>query len=153
MRYLTPNLLRYGNLSLLVLFPIAWVAPLLRAGLLPLFGLSEISVISGFTALWGTDIFLAILVFFFAFVAPYAKTLMLAAVQFGRLPARLLPLLTWLGKLAMADVFLIALYIVLIKGIGVGRVETGWGLYLFTFCILFSLLLSVLTTREMKAEC
>ncbi|MFB0940589.1 MAG: paraquat-inducible membrane protein A, partial [Paracoccaceae bacterium] len=29
------------NLCLLVLFPCAWFAPLLRAGLLPLFGLSE----------------------------------------------------------------------------------------------------------------
>ena len=29
--------LKYANLALLVLFPIAWFAPLLRAGLLPLF--------------------------------------------------------------------------------------------------------------------
>ena len=43
----------------------------------------------------------------------------------------------------MADVFLIALYIVVIKGMGIGRVETAWGLYLFTFCILLSLALSL----------
>ena len=39
-------LLRLANLTLLVLFPLAWFAPLMRAGIaLPLFGLSEISVI------------------------------------------------------------------------------------------------------------
>ena len=41
------NVLRIANLSLLILFPIAWFAPFMRAGLLPLFDLSEISVISG----------------------------------------------------------------------------------------------------------
>ena len=41
-------MLRLANLSLIVLFPIAWFAPLMRAGLgLPLFSLDEISVISG----------------------------------------------------------------------------------------------------------
>ena len=48
----------------------------------------------------------------------------------------------------MADIFLIAIYIVLAKGVGVGRVETGWGLYLFTFCVLASLAISHLTPRE-----
>jgi hypothetical protein len=38
--------LRILNLSLLVLFPIAWFAPLLRAALLPVFGMDEISVMS-----------------------------------------------------------------------------------------------------------
>ena len=46
-------LLRLANLALLVLFPVAWFAPLMKAGLLPLFKLSEISVISGLQSLWG----------------------------------------------------------------------------------------------------
>ena len=50
----------------------------------------------------------------------------------------------------MADVFLIAIYITLAKGMGVGRLEVGWGLYLFTFCVLLSLALSIFTTA--KAE-
>ena len=77
------------NLALLVLFPIAWVAPLLRAGLnLPLLGLDEISVISGLVALWDTDRLLALLVALFAVVAPVAKIALLAAVQAGRLGSR-----------------------------------------------------------------
>ena len=53
---------RWINLSLLILFPIAWFAPLMRAGLLPLFGLKEISILSGLQSLWGTDVFLALVV-------------------------------------------------------------------------------------------
>ena len=51
--------LRLANLALLVLFPLAWFAPLMRAGMLPLFGLSEISVMSGLQSLWGSDVVLA----------------------------------------------------------------------------------------------
>jgi paraquat-inducible protein A len=140
-------LLRLANLALLILFPIAWFAPLLRAGLLPLFGMSEISVVSGLISLWETDIFLALLVALFALAAPYAKTIGLALVHFGRAPERLLPAIHLLSKLAMADIFLVALYIVIAKGVGVGKVETAWGLYLFTFCILASLGISIATGR------
>jgi len=140
--------LRYANLVLLFLFPIAWFAPLMRAGLLPLFGLSEISVISGLQSLWGTDVVLALLVTAFAIFAPYLKTIGLALVHFRLASPRILPALHILGKLAMADVFLIALYIVVVKGVGMARVETAWGLYLFTFCILASLAISILSGRK-----
>ncbi|MBZ8119314.1 paraquat-inducible protein A [Roseovarius sp. LXJ103] len=141
--------LRIANLSLLILFPIAWFAPMLRAGLLPLFGLSEISIVSGLQSLWGTDIPLAILVTFLALFAPYAKTALLALLHFGLLAPRALPTLHLLGKLAMADVFLIALYIVIVKGVGLATVETAWGLYLFTGCILASLAISHLSARPL----
>ena len=136
------------NLLLLVLFPIAWFAPLMRAGLLPLFGLKEISVISGMQALWDSDVALALLVTFFALFAPYLKTIGLALIHFNLLKRKVLPILSWLGKLAMADVFLIALYIVLAKGVGVGKVETAWGLYLFTACIIASIVISTLTAKR-----
>ncbi len=133
----------YANLSLLILFPIAWAAPLLRAGLLPLFGLSEISVLSGLGALWDSDVILAAIVTLLAIVLPYVKTVALALIQLRRLPRRVLPVVSILAKFAMADVFLVALYIVIAKGTGVGRIETAWGLYLFTACILASLILSL----------
>ena len=142
--------LRYLNLSLLVLFPIAWFAPLLRAGLLPLFGLSEISVISGLQSLWESDVALALLVTAFALFAPYLKTIGLALIHFGLLRRKVLPVLSYLGKLAMADIFLIALYIVVVKGVGWAKVEVAWGLYLFTACILASIAISTLTTRALR---
>lgn len=136
-----------GNLVLLVAFPLAWAAPLLRAGLLPLFGMSEITILSGIASLWRSDPVLAVLVALLALVAPYAKTLALAAVQFGLLRTAALPAIQALGRLAMADIFLIALYVVVAKGYGFGRIETAWGLYLFTGCVLASLALSHLTAR------
>ena len=140
--------IRYANLALLILFPISWFAPLMRAGLLPFFSLDEISVISGLQSLWETDVFLALAVTFFAIFAPYLKTMGLALIHFGLLRRKVAPVLGWLGKLAMADIFLIALYIVIAKGVGVGRLEVAWGLYLFTACILASLVVSFWTSQK-----
>ncbi len=120
----------------------------MRAGLLPLFGLSEISIVSGLQSLWDTDVALALLVTFLAIFAPYLKVIGLSLIQFGLMRRKVLPVLEWLGKLAMADVFLIALYIVLVKGAGHVTVETGWGLYLFTACVLASLAISHLTRKR-----
>ena len=134
------------NLALLILFPVAWFAPLLRAALLPIFGMDEISVVTGLQSLWRTDAALALLVTFLAVFAPYAKTIGLALLHFNLLSPKTLPALNILGKLAMADVFLIALYIVIAKGIGLATLETAWGLYLFTACVLLSFLVSYRST-------
>ena len=140
--------LKLANLALLILFPLAWFAPLMRAGLLPLFGLSEISVVTGLQSLWQSDVILALIVTTFAIFAPWLKTLGLALLHFNLLSAKLLPALHIMGKLAMADIFLIALYIVLVKGIGLATVETAWGLYFFTGLILASLAISTLTAKQ-----
>jgi uncharacterized paraquat-inducible protein A len=137
--------MRWLNLSLLILFPLSWFAPLMRAAVLPLFGMDEISVVTGLQSLWGSDAALALLVTFLAVFAPYAKTIGLSLIHFDLLKPAALPVLAVLGKLAMADVFLIALYIVLAKGAGVVTVETAWGLWMFTGCILASLLVSART--------
>ena len=134
--------MKYLNLALLILFPIAWFAPLLRAALLPIFGMDEISVITGLQSLWETDAALALDVTFIAIFAPYAKNIGLALLHWNLLSPKTLPVLEILGKLAMADVFLIALYIVIAKGAGHVTIETAWGLYLFTGCILASILVS-----------
>ncbi|NKX45886.1 paraquat-inducible protein A [Roseicyclus persicicus] len=140
------------NLALLVLFPVAWAAPLMRAGLLPLFGLSEISILSGIGTLWAEgEAALAALVALFALVAPLAKTVALALMHLSRAPLRLLPAVQVLSKLAMADVFLIAVYVTLAKGMAVGRVETAWGLWLFTACVLVSLGVGLATARLARA--
>lgn len=146
-----PNVPRWSlvlNLSLLVLFPVSWVAPLLRAGLkLPLLGLDEITVLSGLVALRDTDLLLALVVLVFAVIAPIGKVIGNFLVHTGRLGPRAKPVLVQLGRLSMADVFLIALYVVIIKGVAMTRVEVGWGLYLFTFCVLASLVVSMVKPR------
>ncbi|MDO8982297.1 paraquat-inducible protein A [Cypionkella sp.] len=134
--------MKYANLVLLILFPITWFAPLLRAALLPIFGMDEISVITGLQSLWGSDPAFALLVTFLAIFAPFAKTLGLMLIHFRLMSPKTLPALHILGKLAMAEVFLIALYLVIAKGAGYVTIETAWGLYLFTACILASLFIS-----------
>lgn len=150
---LLPRLL---NLSLVIAFPIAWFAPLIRTGLVPewrmpdwlggstLFEADTITVISGLQKLWATDVFLALAVTFFALVAPLLKTLGLVLIQFGWLDRRAVLPVTIMGKLAMADIFILSLYVVIAKGIGIGQIEVAWGLYLFTGCVLVSLGLSVM---------
>ena len=134
---------RAAIFALLIAFPIAWAAPLLRAAILPIFGMQEISILSGLAELWRSDIWLAAVVTLFAIIAPYAKLLALLAQTYGRLPARAAPALQLASKLAMADVFLIALYIVVAKGAGHVTVQAAWGLYLFSACVLASLALSL----------
>ncbi|MEP1537600.1 MAG: paraquat-inducible protein A [Paracoccaceae bacterium] len=142
---------RYLNLALMIVFPVAWFAPLMRAGIpLPLFDLKEISVISGLQALWKSDVFLALIVTFLAIFSPFLKTIGLACIHFGLMRRKALKALEILGKLAMGDVFLIALYIVVIKGVGFAKVETAWGLYLFTACILASIWISWATAPKTR---
>ncbi|MCB2129376.1 MAG: paraquat-inducible protein A [Rhodobacteraceae bacterium] len=141
-------MLRYANLCLFVLFPVSWFAPLMRAGLLPFFELDEISIATGLQALWTKDILLALVVASFALAAPMAKTLVLTLVQFGYLGRPWLRFVRLAGRFAMADIFLVALYIILAEGVGLGRVETAWGLYLFSACVLASLALSHLAERD-----
>lgn len=141
---------RLATLSLLILYPVAWFAPLMRAGLLPIFGLSEISVITGLQSLWGSDVFLALTVTFFAIFAPYLKTIGLALVQWNLLDPRARPVLHVLGKLAMADIFLIALYITVAKGVSYATIEVAWGLYMFTACILASLVLGLMAKHRVS---
>lgn len=142
-----------ANLTLLILFPVSWMAPLMRAGLLPFFNLSEISILSGLSSLWSNSEYaLTALVALFALISPMVKTICLTLIHLSKAPARLLPALEIAGKLAMADVFLIAVYITLAKGLSIGRVETAWGLWLFTACVLASLAISMLTAHASKTN-
>jgi paraquat-inducible protein A len=145
------SILRLANYALLVLYPMAWFAPLLKAGfILPIFGLTEISVVSGLQSLWESDAALALVVTTLAIFLPYMKTIAIALIHSRLLSPRLLPLLTWIGRLAMADVFLVALYIVITKASAPTHIETQWGLWLFTACVLASLFISALTPHRRR---
>lgn len=136
-----------ANLALLALYPLAWWAPIASAQLLPFFSGTEISILTGIRDLAESEPLLAGLVALFALAFPYGKTVALALLHAGRLPARALPLLELLGRLSMADVFLVALYIVMVKGVGIGDVTSRWGLWLFTGCVLASIWIGAATAR------
>jgi paraquat-inducible protein A len=149
--------LRFANLFLIVLFPIAWFVPLLEIGLFDkikisveifnlqfpeLFGLKEVTVVTGIQSLWSEDKYLALLVTFFALFAPMAKTIGLSLVQYDLLSEAVKPVIHFIGKLAMADVFIIAITCILIKGVGIGKMDVLWGTYLFSFCVIMSTIIS-----------
>jgi len=144
--------LTLANLALLVIFPVAWFAPLMRAGLLPIFGLDEVTILSGIASLWEDEPVLAALVALLALAAPIGKTIALTFVHFRRMPDRWLPFISILGKLAMADIFLVAVYITIARGLAIGRIETAWGLWLFTAAVLGSYLIAILTPRALASE-
>ena len=141
--------LKGANLALLALWPVAWTAPLARTALSSWFEGDAVSVLSAVATLAESAPVLAALVALFGLAIPYAKTLALAAVQFRIFSPRALPMLDALGKLSMADVFLVAVSIVVVKGVGIGTVTPAWGLYLFAACVLFSMFLSHLTARAL----
>ena len=114
------HVVKYVNLTLLILYPISWFSPLMSAGLLPLFGMSEITIMSGILTLWQDDPFLSLIVVLFAVLLPMGKTLCKVAIDFGFAPKSWTHALAVMSRFAMADVFLIALYITAAKGIGVG---------------------------------
>jgi paraquat-inducible protein A len=150
MRRRVPWALAGANLALIGLFPLAWFAPLLQVRLWRWGAEREITVINGLQALWADEPALALLVTFFAIVAPTVKVLGLALVHFRLLSPRLLGALWWIGRLAMADVFLVAVWIVAFKGLGIGQVTVLWGLWLFTGCILATLVLSLATEAQRR---
>jgi hypothetical protein len=153
---------RLVNLALMVVFPVAWFAPLIRTGLLPewqmpewlggrtVFTLDEVTVISGLQALWDADALLAMAVTFFALVAPMLKCLGTALIQWGWLSARARPAVALMAKLAMADIFILSIWIIIAKGIGVGQIEVDWGLYLFTGAVVAGLAVSLWEGRRTR---
>ena len=148
----TQSIARTINLLLLILFPAAWLAPLAEAGVVSWWSGDEITIYQGVIDLWQVDMALAGLVAFFAIVVPYLKTIAMAGIHFERIGPGALPMIEAIGKLSMADIFLIALYVVVVKGVGVGHVETSWGLWLFTGCVMASLWVGWITMKEFRAR-
>lgn len=134
---------------LAVLFPLAWFAPLMTVQVRLAFWAqgTDLSLISTLQSVWSEDAALGLVLTFAAIVAPVVKVLGTALVLMRLLSPRAQGVLWHIGRFAMADVFLIAVYVALFKGIGGGTITLGWGLHLFTACVIGSLLLSLAADR------
>jgi uncharacterized paraquat-inducible protein A len=124
----------------LLLVPVTWWLPLFTARV-PFLWRQEVSIASGLVELWRLDPPLCAIVFFFSVLAPLAKCAALAWVWHctpKERAAALLGRLSLLAKLSMTEIFLLAVIIVGIKGVGIGRVEVSAGLYGFAFILLLS---------------
>ena len=125
----------------LALVPVTWWLPLFVARV-PFLWRQEVSIASGLGELWRLDRLLCLAVFLFSVLAPAVKGAALVWVWYRvpdqPAPAPLLDRLALLGKLAMTEMFLLAVIIVGLKGVGIGTVETSWGLHVFVAVVLLS---------------
>ncbi len=135
---------------LAIAFPVAWFAPLMTVKVRLIFWASgtDVTVISTLRALWVDDPALALVLIFLTLVAPMLKLLGSALIVLHLLSPRIEGALWLLGRLAMADVFLIVVYMALFKGLDGGTITPGWGLWAYTGAVLGSLGLSLWLARR-----
>jgi len=138
---------------LAVAFPVAWFAPLMTVKVRLVFWASgtDVTLISTLQALWSDDPVLALVLGFLTLVAPMLKLLGAALVVLHLLSPRVEGALWLLGRLAMADVLLMVVYMALFKGLDGGTITTGWGLWVYTGAVLGSLGLSLWLARRKPA--
>jgi paraquat-inducible protein A len=138
----------------LALAPVGWFLPLFSARI-PFLFREEVSVVSGLRELWALDLVLYVVVLVFAVLMPLAKGAATLWVWY-RVPlghaASALDRLAILAKLSMTEVFLLAVVIVGIKGVGIGRVEVSPGLYGFVAIAVGSLLISAWATAALASK-
>jgi uncharacterized paraquat-inducible protein A len=128
----------------LVVLPMTWWMPLFRTELL-VFLENDVTVLGAVQSLAEIDLFLCAIVVMFGMAIPVLK-LIVSLYAWFVLPSGLAR--SWIGylgkisKFSMLDVFLIAVTIVGLKGVGLGKVEIEYGLYAFSATVLAILLLA-----------
>lgn len=133
----------------LATLPFTWFLPLFRTELL-IFLDNEVTVIGAARTLLKADLLLFAVIVLFGMMVPVAKLagLIFAWAMLPRETGR-----AWIGalnkisKFSMLDLFLIAVTIVGLKGVGLGKVEIAYGLYAFAAVVLMILALSFWADR------
>jgi paraquat-inducible protein A len=117
---------------------------------------SGVSVVGGiFTLFQEGEYFLFAVLSLFTLVFPCAKLGLLAIVWLEREHdlAKVRRLHAWvatLGKWSMLDVFVVAILIVAMKSAAVAEIHIGSGLYLFTFSVIVTQLVSAWIDRLLR---
>jgi uncharacterized paraquat-inducible protein A len=117
------------------------------------------SILSGIRALVAADgLWIGLLLLLFSVVFPVAKLIALRVAiserSRGKASNRLHRLLAGAGKYSMADVFVIALLVVVSKSFPGGtRVELRWGIYAFAAAALLTMLVAALADRRASNDC
>ena len=100
------------------------------------------------------DWLLAVILFFFSMVFPFAKLLSLTTLWYRRMSgaerAKTLHWLNLLGKWSMLDVFVVAILIVAAKLRDLTQVQPRIGIYLFGLAIILSMLATTHVERLAK---
>ncbi|HEY7231905.1 MAG TPA: paraquat-inducible protein A [Pseudolabrys sp.] len=136
-----------GPMSLLIaaVLPIVFFVPLLTTRLLFLVR-TDITLAHAISELFRIDKFLFAIVVVFGVIFPFLKAIMSVLCWYYfdiSRTARYLEALSYMAKLSMLDVMLLAFFVVAFKGIGIGTVEVKYGLYVYASLILASHLLNL----------
>lgn len=136
-------------LGLMIAFPVIWFAPLFSLKITLRFwaDATQFTVISTLQTLWRDSPGIALLVSFLALFAPMVKLLGIILSQHGLISRHLGPALTVMGRLAMADIFLIALAVAMIRGLDGGNITIHWGFWAFAGAVLAALALGWVKPR------
>jgi paraquat-inducible protein A len=119
-----------------LVFPVTWFLPLLTTT--KIIFKNDVSLYSGCLILLQSEIFLFVVVALFGGIVPMIKFVLLIWLWYGANEARarrLFPVMYLMDKFSMLDIFLVALLVVMIKGLG-GDIEIRYGCYVFIFVVL-----------------
>lgn len=115
-----------------------------------------VSIVEGIQRLIETGhFFVAVIILTFSIIFPLWKLGVLWAAawasEHGERPVRLLRIVANLGKYSMIDVLVVALLVVVIKGLpGGSKVELGAGFYTFSMSVLLALGMPVILRRNWR---
>lgn len=111
------------------------------------------SILSGIRALLeGDGLWIGILLLVFSVVFPIAKLIALRVALGTGAPNRLHRILRSVGKFSMADVFVVALLVVVSKSFPGGTsIDLRWGIYAFAAAALLTMVSTLLVDRRSGA--
>lgn len=136
-----------GPCSLLIVasLPLIFFVPLLTTSFW-FFSQRNITLAYAIGDLFRIDKFLFAVVVVFGVAFPFAKAVMSALCWYhfevGTVE-RYLEALSYMAKLSMLDVMLLAFFVVAFKGIGIGTVHVRYGLYVYGSLVIASLFLTL----------
>lgn len=139
-----------GPISLLIVasLPIVFFVPLLTTRFW-FFTQNNITLAHAISDLFRIDKFLFAIVVVFGVVFPFFKAIMSVLCWYHfelSTIERCLEVLSYMAKLSMLDVMLLALFVVAFKGVGIGTVDVNYGLYVYASLVIASLLLNLAMT-------
>jgi paraquat-inducible protein A len=138
---------------LAVSFPFVLFLPLLTTRI-SLISYHEIFLAQVAYDLFFKDKFLFVIVFVFGFVIPTLKMILSVVCWYSSetwLGRYLSPKIDILSKLSMLDIMLLAVFIIVFKGVGIAVVQVRYGLYVYTGLVVASLIVNVLVTHRARA--
>ena len=137
-----------AHLTLLILFPVAWFAPLIefQAGIwwLPFSNQSgQKSTIQALALLWDANLILALSITILVIILPLLKIIGSLLVMFGVLAHSIQPALSYFGKISSIEIFVASILIVVATEMSALDITALWGTYLLLGCVTLSFIMQL----------